>query len=375
MKRMVCLTVALALLASGLGCLEPQSSTTTAAEVENGIFDLVNTERTSAGLSALTRSDALDTMAQEYAASQFSHGAGSSSDILYLQSNTWQLDFSLGSPRLDEDTAAEQVEYCLNQSSMRDALLKQEAQETGVGVATVGSTIYFAQVFDVIRTSGGAGQPIVLVENPDATDPTWAELETFLISDTTDEIPYELGSFICGDFAETLHNSAEAAGIRAAYVPVRLNQEPGHALNAFSVDGTVVFIDAISGDKVAYVEVGKDYGVIKLDAAEAFTYAYFETYVTRFEACLADMDDYEDDLEAYNAEVVSFNGGDPVPDEYPSKAAWYQALQDWQDELSAWLAAINLEKAALGLEGTYFHPTESLVDTPDPTVVDYYVHW
>jgi len=361
MKRMLFTAVIFALLASGMGCLAPQSSDTTAADVEDRIFQLVNQQRVSEGLAALVRTAALDDLAKDYATSQFSDGAGGSSDILYLVSNAWQLDFSLGSPRLDDDTASEQVEYCLDQLTMRDALLKQEAMETGVGIATVGNTIYFTQVFDVIRTSGGAGQPIILTENPEATDPTWEQLEAFLVSDTTDEVPYVLGSFICGDFAETLHNNAEATGIRAAYVPVRLNQEPGHALNAFNVDGTTVFIDAIAGDKVAYVEVGKDYGVIKLDAAEEFTYTYFETYVTRFET-------YQEDFIEYNAQVEAYNGFEDPPAPYTTRNEWAQALNER-------LAELNEDKVELGLAGSYFHPTESLVGVEDPTVVDYYIHW
>jgi len=248
----------------------------------------------------------------------------------------------------------------MSESDMRDALLATEATETGVGIATVGNTVYFAQVFDVIKTSGGDGEPIILSENPAATDPTWEQLKAFLETDTTDEIPYVLGSFICGDFAEALHNNAEDAGIRAAYVSVTLNQEPGHALNAFNVDGTVVFIDVGSADKVAYIEVGKDYGAIVVDAAEAFTYTYFETYVVRFEAYVAGMDEYSDDLAAYNAEVTSYNDDDPVPAEYSTRPEWYDALQDQQAELATQLAELNAEKTALGIGDTYFHPTEAL---------------
>ena len=341
------------------------------AAVEDDIFDLVNTERTSRGLSALTRSDDLDTLAGEYAASRFLE----ESDITYIVYNAWHLDFSFGAPRFDEDTAQEQIDYCMGEPTMRDALLTAEAMETGIGIATISNTIYFTQVFYVIRTSGGDGEPIILTENPAATDPTWEQLKAFLEADTTDEIPYVLGSFICGDFAETLHNNAEGLGIRAAYVSVQLNQEPGHALNAFNVGGTVVFIDVGSADKVAYIEVGKGYGAVVLDAAEEFTYAYFETYVARFEAYLADMDDYSDDVAAYNAEVASYNGGsDPVPEIYDSRIEWGDALQDQQAELAAQHEELAVEKAALGIGDTYFHPTEALA-VDDPTVADYYVHW
>jgi len=50
---------------------------------------------------------------------------------------------------------------------------------------------------------------------------------------------------VCGDFAETLHNKAEAAGIRTAFVHIELDDEDtGHALNAFhTTDKGLVFID------------------------------------------------------------------------------------------------------------------------------------
>ena len=359
LKTVPLLTIIVILLAGGMGCFAPSAPAATASEVENSIFALVNAERTQRGLSALTRISALDTIAREYAAGQFAEEIRYSTDLIYLVHNTWQQDF-IGSAPLDDDTAGDQVDFCMGESDMRDALLREEATETGVGVVTVDSTIYLAQVFDVIRSSGGDGQPIILDENPDATDPTWADLVDFLETDATDDIPYELGSFVCGDYAETLHNNAEDAGIRAAYVPVRLNQEPGHALNAFNADGATVFIDAINGDKVAYIEVGKDYGVIALDAAGQFTYTYFEGYLTRFEA-------YREDLIEYNAQVEAYNDLEDPP-------APYSTRNQWNDALTEWLAEINAEKLALGIGETYFHPTESLV-TDDPTVVDYYVHW
>jgi hypothetical protein len=50
---------------------------------------------------------------------------------------------------------------------------------------------------------------------------------------------------VCADFAETLHNNAEKAGWRAAYVGIDLaGSERGHALNAFqTTDQGLVYID------------------------------------------------------------------------------------------------------------------------------------
>ncbi len=97
---------------------------------------------------------------------------------------------------------------------------------------------------------GGDGHDILLINNPNATNPTWQELVNFLTIDDTDKIKYEKGEFICGDFAESLHNNAEKAGIKSAFVCIILGPSSeypsggGHALNAFDVIGQgVIFID------------------------------------------------------------------------------------------------------------------------------------
>jgi len=113
---------------------------------------------------------------------------------------------------------------------------------------------------------------IVLRNNPQAHNPTWEELKTFLKEDQTDKHPYIQGKYTCGDFAETLHNNAEAAGIRAGLVAIQLRQ-PGpegvivnHSLNMFeTTDRGIVYIDDTSSsqgyyaDKIVDLQVGKDY--------------------------------------------------------------------------------------------------------------------
>jgi len=102
-----------------------------------------------------------------------------------------------------------------------------------------------------------------------ASNPTWARLLDFLLSDRTDQKAYVPSIYMCGDFARDVHNNAERAGIRAAYVAVDL---PGgyHALNAFkTTDRGLVFIDCTglqaseSGpsncDKTVDVRLGKRY--------------------------------------------------------------------------------------------------------------------
>jgi len=133
---------------------------------------------------------------------------------------------------------------------------------------------------------GGDGEPIELINNPDATNPTYAELLAFIKRDRTDEYSYIFGppkiAYVCSDFAEDVHNNAEAAGIKAAWVGIDIDgKTEGHALNAFqTTDIGLVYIDCtgkglwdeLSGcrswDRRAYVKVGESYGVADIDKAK-----------------------------------------------------------------------------------------------------------
>jgi len=119
---------------------------------------------------------------------------------------------------------------------------------------------------------GADGHRITLENNPDAKNPSWADLKVFLLDDDTDSIKYDFDKFVCADFAERLHNNAEATGIRSAFVSIWLGPcsywptSGGHALNAFETsDKGLVFIDctgslsSVNADKIVDVEVGKNY--------------------------------------------------------------------------------------------------------------------
>ena len=81
-----------------------------------------------------------------------------------------------------------------------------------------------------------------------ATDPTFDELENFLMEDKTDQNDYITGVYMCGDFANDVHNNAEQAGIRTGWVAILLEAEDGstsyHACNVFkTTDKDLIFID------------------------------------------------------------------------------------------------------------------------------------
>ena len=145
--------------------------------------------------------------------------------------------------------------------------------------------------------AGGNGEPIVLVDNPSASNPTWEQLFSYLQDDETDAQPYT-STYVCADFAETLHNNAEVVGIRTAFVVLL---ESDHCLNAFeTTDEGLIYIDCTgkssktsfptvpvkvgtfgdvsSWDKVAYIQVGRPLGFISLENAERYGFQYYPGY-------------------------------------------------------------------------------------------------
>jgi len=170
---------------------------------------------------------------------------------------------------------------------------------------------------------GGDGAPIDLINNPYATNPTYAVLEAFIVNDPTDTYVYS-EDYSCGDFAEDVHNNAEAMGIKAGWVGIYfIGEDKGHACNVFqTTDRGLVYIDCTgsnpegiltpvtfpddtltyettSWDKVAYVEVGREYGIIAIDKADSPLYSYYEEFKQ-------DWQEYERLLNEYNDEVTRY---------------------------------------------------------------------
>ena len=99
----------------------------------------------------------------------------------------------------------------------------------------------------------GAKDDIKFLDNNEfAKDVTYSEVITFVLEDETDKVEYNYSSFVCADSAEMLHNNAEAAGIKCAYVSVSATgisndgvPFDGHALNAFNTtDRGLIYIDS-----------------------------------------------------------------------------------------------------------------------------------
>jgi hypothetical protein len=230
--------------------------------------------------------------------------------------------------------------------------------------------------------NGTYGFNVVLENNPDAVDPTWNQVVDFLKSDRTDEMDYIEGDFMCGSFAQEVHNNAEKAGIRAAWVGIDLAGEPvGHAVNAFNTtDRGLVFTDStgrtalerkmnlrdleaeadggsvsVTGDdRVAYVEKGRELGFISLSVNPSPDYAYYEKYRSKSRDFEAKVAGFNQKVEAYNAEVGEFNrwvGGKTFivgSSEATRLAEWKGRLQMSLYLLKADAAGLDKEKAELG---------------------------
>lgn len=103
---------------------------------------------------------------------------------------------------------------------------------------------------------------VKLADNPDAVNPTWAELKEFLLQDSTENHEYTAHVYDCSQFSRDLHNRAEAAGYRTAEVQVQFKGEiAGHALNAFlTSDYGLVYVDCTEApDRIARVVLNKTY--------------------------------------------------------------------------------------------------------------------
>lgn len=108
-----------------------------------------------------------------------------------------------------------------------------------------------------------------LVDNPEAVNPSWDELVSFLASDQTENNEYISDVYDCSEFSRDVHNNAEAAGIRSAVVHTDfVNALFGHALNAFlTTDYGLVYIDCTGPpDTVARVEEGEECRLVEVGA-------------------------------------------------------------------------------------------------------------
>jgi hypothetical protein len=225
----------------------------------------------------------------------------------------------------------------------------------------------------------GNDEPIELKNQPNTVDVSYAELFAFLHQDPTDRIQYVERSstgtrpFVCSDFAEAVHNNAELSGIRTGYVSISwVDGDVGHAIDVFNTtDLGEVFIDCTgssvysqlengenlleinSWDKVAYIEIGKKYGVIGLDYARSPDYSFFEAYDEKWQQMKEKLDAYNAEVKLYNQEIAgkTFYKGSP---EYTWIKSWDAELQAKENEVKLMAEEIGDSRfKPLGLVKSY----------------------
>jgi len=151
----------------------------------------------------------------------------------------------------------------------------------------------FGEVYEDVQPPYKGAKSMNIKNNPDAVNPSWEQLVAFLKQDTTEKIQYwdsplpetqaitarqnTIGllevpklespvTFVCCEFANLLHDNAEASGIRAAVVAIHAKGEDyAHLLNAFeTTDMGLVYIDCTGAkdcngfDKVCYIKKGEE---------------------------------------------------------------------------------------------------------------------
>ena len=113
--------------------------------------------------------------------------------------------------------------------------------------------------------TGADGEPISLNDSGEAHNPSWGELWDFLRRDATDTIPYNSEVFLPQDYAERLHNNAEANKIRCGIVIMKLSSGPMYCNSFDTTDQGVVYIDCIGlttgdpADKRVWIGRGEEY--------------------------------------------------------------------------------------------------------------------
>lgn len=139
---------------------------------------------------------------------------------------------------------------------------------------------------------------VKIVDNPNSKDVLINVLKSFINKDETDRLIYIESSKDSRYFAYTLHNNAEKEGIKGRIVELHFsNSDNPYYINGFeTIDRGTIYIDCagrrigdkeilnLNFDKVAYIKIGHQYGVIDFDKVmyyadpKALTYEFYESY-------------------------------------------------------------------------------------------------
>lgn len=206
------------------------------------------------------------------------------------------------------------------------------------------------------------GDQVALTRNDKATNPTWAQVKSFMAQDQTDQIQYSLTSFVCADYAERIYDNAEARGIRTAFVVISFQDDSvPHALNAFqTTDRGLVFIDSTQPlvsvvttpgekefgvvtnyDNIGYVELGQPYGIVSLSTNWGTSYQDYVAWEKALTSFKTELANYNAEIERYNARINAYNAN-------PTSEAEYYALKSEGAQLDQESTKIDADGNRLG---------------------------
>jgi hypothetical protein len=176
---------------------------------------------------------------------------------------------------------------------------------------------------------------IVLTDYSDVRDPTWDQVKAFIEQDNTDLMPYVYPTFTCANFAERVHDDAEAQGIRAGIACISFDSQPidyspfnygpgwtpppptmgGHVVDVFNTtDKGLVYIDCTNveanetHDCVAYIQVGQEYNCLDFGLADNdFDYSHYEDIRGQYIDYINILRQYNDEVDEYNKELSANN--------------------------------------------------------------------
>ena len=93
-------------------------------------------------------------------------------------------------------------------------------------------------------------------------------------------------------------------------------------------------------DKIAYVEIGREYGLVSLDKAQSATYSFYERYMREFEDHLRRVNEYNERVEEY---IKALGGRTVIYDE-----SEYRKLKRMYDELEEARVELEFQREILG---------------------------
>ncbi len=308
------------------------------------------------------------------------------------------------------------IVVAINLSSSGDKTQQTPSTQTPTETQTVTENPRYIYEDGAIHV-GADGKPIELIPNPNATNPTYAELVAFINEDTTDSKPYLKGETtlarVCADFAEDVHNNAETKGIRAAWVSIDfIGGGDGHAINAFeTTDRGLVYVDCTgaslgerlrqiledsssqtpsskptSRDSIAYVEIGKEYGCIDIDKAKSPSYVFYDEYKQKWQERDSLIIEYKSEVAKYNREIQARKARLEEKKQMVDRAyiekeyqEYEMLIDDYNNEVAKYNREIEAWEARLEeTERVIIKLVEELGDSyfkPLGIVEDIYIHW